>query len=334
MAETIFVEYPDDELGSESLTQTYILQNFASLRNKLLPNKERDSDMISYVFDLFDEDGDDEDDLSPGQKYEINRMLNYPFFAHKVLDDFEKTDEEKHDIYLDSLTQSDNSEGKVALVDGAMGGGKTGFLCWTLDEYHKRKPNLKYFFVTKSDTKPLLPKWITIVKDIMEVESYCAKYKIGCVAGVDEGAISLNARRAMSGENISASEFLVKLRQKGITLIILVQDIFLVDKNVRRVTQIRILKFGISFGTESKKNGESTNEDLQLIRQRLKPHDKTEAYIEISSQRNYIKFKHGLPSWFDSEKTSKYMKDWVSSKQKKQVEIKKIIELNNLSGIE
>ena len=51
----------------------------------------------------------------------------------------------------------------------------------------------------------------------------------------------------MRRENVEATEKLVQLRQRGITMLILVQNAKMVDTNVRRLASIRALKFGIDF---------------------------------------------------------------------------------------
>jgi hypothetical protein len=225
-------------------------------------------------------------------------MRQHLFFAKQIIENERMSNEEKINVLMRSATQQDNKEGKIILVDGAMGGGKTGFGCWFIDEYHKRKPYLNYFFVTKSEQKPRLPSWFKVIEDITDTRP-------NSIALIDEGAINLNSRRAMTRNNVETSELLVKLRQKGITMIFLVQNIKMIDPNVRRLSSIRVLKWGIDFGSD-----DNDSDDVKLIRKRLKPKDKTEAYMEIYSSSKYFNFKHGLPEWWDDEKVSKYMKNW------------------------
>lgn len=239
--------------------------------------------------------------------YQYNFMQQHLFFTKKIVTNFALSNEEKIEILINNLTQSDNKEGKIVLVDGAMGGGKTGFGCWLMDEYHKKKDYLNYFFVTKSDKKPELPPWFKIIGDLTDTIP-------NSMALIDEGAINLNARRAMTKENVEASQLLVKLRQKGITMIFLVQNIKMIDPNVRRLASMRVLKWGIDFGAE-----DNQDEEINLIRKRLKPRDKSEAYIEIPSSLTCINISHGLPDWWDDEKVSKYMKEWKQFKKVKEV---------------
>jgi hypothetical protein len=244
-------------------------------------------------------------------------MLNYPFFGNKILDDYEMTNEEKQQIFLKNMTESENNEGRIILIDGAMGGGKTGFACWGVDEYHKIKPYLKYFFITKSAHLPELPQWIRIIKSIEEIEN-------DSIVIIDEGAIQLGSRSSFSRENLQASELLVQLRQRGITMLIIVQNILMVDINVRRLATIRILKYGVQFGIDKKREHQKENKNLELIRNRLKPKNKSRAYIEIASERVYLNFSHPLPAWWNKETTSKYMKKCdLKEERRKEIEERK-----------
>jgi hypothetical protein len=241
-------------------------------------------------------------------------MMHYPYFANKILDDYEMSNEEKQDEIMDNLTNEDKKEGKLILVDGAKRGGKTGFGMWLIDRYHERKPNLNYCFVSKRDNHPPLPSWFKFFKSVDELPN-------DCIALVDEGAINLNARRAMSKENVDASEELVILAHKGITLIILVQHIKMVDSNVRRTADIRVLKFGINFGSD-----DNTSDDVKLIRSRLKPKNKTEAYIEIGAYQIYRRLTHGLPSWWN-DAVSKSWRDTHKSIDNKKESKKSVLDL-------
>lgn len=207
--------------------------------------------------------------------------------------------DEKIYTFLQSLVYEDKGGGRIVLVDGARGGGKTGFGCWVIDQYHEKKPRDKYYFVTKADNKPSMPHWVRVVKDITEVPN-------NSIALIDEGAIQLSSRRHSNRENKEACDRLVVLRHKGITLIILVQNIRMVDINVRRLADIRVLKYGIPFGAEDK---EGESDDVKEIRKRLRPRSYKDAYIEIKAHRRFMKFNHDLPVWFDTEKTSKSFKD-------------------------
>lgn len=256
-------------------------------RLRYLLIEERDCFMITYIEQKFSEES---------WSYQKYLMLEHPYFANKILDDFELNDEEKKDIFFKNLVYHDGGGGRIVLVDGSKGGGKTAFGCWVLDEYKKLKPYTKFFFITRAINRPKLPDWIKVIDSVEGLEN-------DCVAVVDEGAIQLSSRRHSTRENKEASDRLVVLRHRGITLIILVQNIKMVDTNVRRLADLRVLKYGIPFGSEDKQD-----EDLELIRTRLKPRNEKETYVEILSKKKHLKFTNGLPEWFDIEKTSKSFK--------------------------
>ena len=281
MADDSVMTYPEDTIFYDYAYLQYLLK------------EERDASLITYVEQHFNPES---------HPYQIFLMLNYPFFANKILDNYEMSNDDKQDKFLRKLTYKDRGGGKIILVDGMRGGGKSSFGCWVLNEYHKISPNICFFFVTKAENRPQMPEWIEVVKDITQVPN-------NSVALIDEGAIQLNSRRAMTKTNIDASERLVILRHKNISLIILVQNVLMVDANVRRLADIRVLKHGIIFGTERKQRGDIISKDLELIRNRLRPRNFTEAYIEIASDKIFMNFTHTLPEWWDDEKTSKSFKD-------------------------
>lgn len=264
---------------------------------------ERDAMLVTYIEENFDE---------VSHSYQASLMLQNPYFGNKILDDYELNNDEKQEMFLNNLTNSDKKEGKLVLVDASKGGGKTGFGMWIIDSYRERKPWLNYYFVTKKERNriPDLPEWIKICKAVSELPN-------DCVALIDEGAINLNSRRAMTKDNIEASEQLVILRHKGITIIVLVQNVKMVDANVRRTADIRALKFGIRFGSDE---GNSKDmKEVNMIRDRLRPRDKTEVYIEIAALQIYIKFQHGLPDWW----TDNISKSWANYKpEEKKKEVK------------
>lgn len=274
------ISYPDDHIFYDWAYLQYLLR------------QERDAELLTYVEQHFN-------DESLG--YEVSLMFKYPFFAVKILDDYEMTNDEKQEKLFNKLVYDDQGGGRICLIDGAKGGGKTGVLCWILDEYHKRRPDLKYYFVTKATIRPPLPSWINVVDSIDQVPN-------NCIAGIDEGGIQLSSRGAMTRENKDASTQLIVLRHKGISMIILVQNVLMVDINVRRLADIRLLKYGIPFGTERKRPGEQTNKDLELIRQRLKPRNNKEAYVEIMSDKIFVNFSHPLPKWWNDDEISKSYK--------------------------
>jgi hypothetical protein len=249
--------------------------------------------------------------------YQHFLMKKNLYFCKKIIGDDELTNDRKKYILMENLLKN-RRPGKICLVHGEMGGGKTGIGCFILDMFYKNRFDLlkrktrkylKFFFVTKSETKPQLPSWIKIVDSTNKLRN-------NSFALIDEGAIQLNARRAMSRENIDASMELVKLRQKGITLIILVQHEKMVDPNVRRLATVHIYKKGSDFT-----HTEGSNEQVDLIRNRLKARRINEAYVEVRSSGLFMNLEHELPDWWDDERVSKYMKNW-----KKKPEIKQEVE--------
>lgn len=277
-----------------------IIYDYAYLRYLL--EEERDAIMITYIEQHFKEES---------YKSQIWLMLQYPFFANKILDDYEMENLEKQKKLFNKLVYSGG--GKIVLIDGSRGGGKTGTGTWILDEIHKRISELKFYFITKSQAKIPLPNWIIVVNNVDEVPN-------DSIALIDEGAIQLSSRRSWTDESQETSDKLVALRHKGITMIILVQNILMVDVNVRRLADVRILKYGIPFGVERRKTGEMISKDLELIRTRLKPKNYTEAYIEIPSDRVFLKFNHPLPEWWDDNTISKSLKDFISDRGKERRE--------------
>jgi hypothetical protein len=297
------VVYPDD----------HIIFDYAYLRAQL--ENERDYEVVSYIEQHFNEES---------YKYQLSLMLNYPFFATKILEDYSMDNENKISILLKKICYEQG--GKIILIDGSRGGGKTGFGSFLINEIHNKFPKKYCYWVTKSKAKIPLPNWIKIVGNIDLVPN-------DSIALVDEGAIQLNSRKSSTTENKDASERLVVLRHKGITMIILVQNIKMVDVNVRRLADIRALKYGIPFGTT---DGEDINKDLEFIRSRLRPRSNREVYIEITSIHLFMNFKHNLPDWWDDDKISKSYRSFEKQEavafKKKYTKILKQIKGSSISG--
>lgn len=310
MEESITGEY------SLSLSDTNVLVEklfYDSVYLRYLLENEKDCELLNYVEEHFPSESD-------SQKYQIALMLKYPFFGNKILENEEMSNDEKQEIFFRYSAKSEESnKGRIILIAGEMGGGKTGFGCWGLDEIREEHPYLKikYFFVTTSSKHPELPQWFKIVGSIDDVED-------NSYAFIDEGVLSMNARSSGSRENIETSKKLVQLRQRGITLEVATQNILMVDINIRRLATIIIIKSGATMQSSSREINHEENKDLELIRARLKARSINQAYMEIPSKGIYLNFTHPLPKWWDDEKVSKYMKGWDLKKERqKEAEQKK-----------
>ena len=238
--------------------------------------------------------------LQESREHQYRLMYKYKYFSMVLIENYVLSNEQKINILLKNLSWGDGEEGKLITVTAGKRGGKTAFCFFLLEEYHKRKPNLKFAFITKRDILPPLPDWISVVNSIEDLKPFT-------VAVADEGAVDFNARKSMYHDQIDDMETLPILSHKKITLIVNTQHDDLIDLNIHRTSDMKVLKHGGKI--PKKKFIEEVSEEKEMIRNRLKARSVKEAYVEIqrdveTGRERILHFSHGLPTFW-SQKLSK-----------------------------
>lgn len=257
--------------------------------------------------------------------YEFNFMNEHLIFSKAIIEDYQKSNEQKVEDLIDSVSYG---KSKIIVIVGARGSGKTATALW-LAEQSKQKGNHEYiYYVGKPENSDMYPSWIKFVSTLDDLPH-------SCFAIVDEAAIKYNARKFQQEQNVELTEKMVIARHQDKTLILITQNIKLVDINVSRLYDIVLFKMGTEYGLQRKRAGEGINayeKEKMLIRNRLKPKTKQEVLIEYLTGpvSIFYKFTHGLPSFWDNEKISKSFKNYRKEEEdKKKVKptIRKVIKI-------
>jgi hypothetical protein len=261
-------------------------------------------------------------------EYEYNLMNKNLLFAKSVIEDNEMSDEEKR---IELINEVRYGKSKIIMVVGSRGSGKTANALWLGEKQHEEGGHNIIYYVGTPEYSNLYPKWIKFVPTLEELPN-------NCFALVDEAAIRYNARDFASTENKELSKRLTILRHKGISLIIITQNIQLVEINIDRLADVIIYKMGTTYGIRKKNIGEQSHEMMQqkmMIINRLRPKTKEDVMVEYLSGHNSIfrKFTNPLPSFWDDNKISKSFQHYSSTKKLDGKQIKKQKEVISEAGI-
>lgn len=277
------------------------IQDIASLREWF---RENETHIISYIESRFER---------VSHAYQFNLMLEHLIFTKAVIDDAKLTQEQKIDELIEAIKFG---KSKIILVVGSRGAGKTASALFLAEAAHELGGHEIIYYVGEPAEKESYPKWIKFVKllDDLPNNSY---------ALIDEAAIKYNARKSRTSENMELTEKMVILRHKGITLVLITQNIMLLEINCDRLADIIIYKMSPDYGFRRKKGEMMTKmfRERMLIINRLRPRTKEECMAEYKSGAASVfrKFCTPLPSfWTDG--ISKSFKKFVKTEQVKQAE--------------
>jgi len=277
-----------------------------------------------YVFQNFS---------TASQEHQLNFMEQHLFFTKKIIEDAAISNSGKQGYLLDSLSYG---KSKIVIIEGSRGGGKTATSFWIVNELHEKNLHQKFYFVKTGEKPKGLPDWIVHVQDMDEVPNNSL-----CI--VDESAIKYNSRNSWSDENKDFVKRLVILRHKGISIIMITQHMKMIEIGARRLADIKIYKLGSNLTNED----ERADDEKRLVRERLRPRDKTECLVEIPIFNKFYKFTHGLPTWFNDtlsrsfvdfnpeEQTKKTKREKFEAvketfRMKKEIELAKIEKMKEL----
>lgn len=216
--------------------------------------------------------------------YQFNFMKKHLFFTKKIIEDHQKDNLEKQQNFLDQLSYG---KSKIAVIEGARGGGKTATACWIGDELYLRGLHKKIYFVKSGEKPKGFPDYFIVVPEIEDVPP-------GSLAIVDESAIKYNSRNSWKDENKDFISRLVVLRHKDISVILITQHLKMIDIGIRRLADIKIYKKGANLTHED----EGPDDERHLVRARLRPNQTNEVLIEIPGNNSFFKFIHDLTEWW------------------------------------
>jgi hypothetical protein len=268
-----------------------IYEDIASLEEWFFENEE--CFIIPYIEKNFKEVSFD---------YEFDFMKQHLFFTKIIIEDNAMTNDQKLRELYDNVSRG---KSKIVIVVGMRGQGKTATGMLLLEELYNKALHNRFYYVGKPSDESEYPKWLKFCDDLDNLPN-------NSIAIIDEAVIKYSARRSMSGENVSLTEKMVILRHKGCTLIFMAQNLRMADTNIDRLADIIIYKKANKYGNEKDKE----SEDIQLIRQRLKPRTKSQAMIEYRLSGKFRSITHKLPSFWNEETISKSFKEFKKEDKK------------------
>jgi len=263
---------------------------------------ERDAELLTFVEQKYPEES---------HSVQIKRMLEFPFFANKVLDDFSLSYDTKLRKFFNMLSFG---KSKIITIIGGRGSGKTAFAMYVVEQLYKEGHHKNVYYVKKGERPPWLPEWINTAQNMEEVPNKS-------FAILDETVLEYGARNFHTDENKSFTERLVILRHKDTSVMLVTQHSKLIDINIRRLSDILVYKNGANIEQEG-----AQDQERFMILSMLMPHDKTRSLIEVKQFNNFWVVQTGLASFWDDELVSKTYRDYNPDKVKREQRTKKFHE--------
>jgi replicative DNA helicase len=190
---------------------------------------------------------------------------------------------------LQSFIDKLNMPGKIGIILGARGTGKSALGMRILENVHSQTKKPVYAMGFREDK---LPVWINVVNSIEDVEN-------NSLLLVDESGITFSSREAMSNANKLLSELLLIARHKDISILFITQNSSNIEINTLRQADFLLLKpsslLQMDFERKSIKNiYESVSDMFEELDKELGL-----TYIYSSKYRGFV--KNTLPSFWSQD---------------------------------
>lgn len=187
------------------------------------------------------------------------------------------------------------TQGKIGIVLGGRGSGKTAFGVKFLENAYS-KTKKKCFAIGLN--KESLPSWIKSIESPEEIEN-------NSFVLIDEGGVLFNSRKSMSNANKILSNLILISRHKGINILFISQNSSNLEVNILRQADYLVLKPSSLLQKDfERKKVQKLYEDKEKDFKKL---DKKEdiSYIYSDKFRGFV--SNPLPSFWE-EKLSKSFK--------------------------
>lgn len=260
---------------------------------RFLLQTDYEAQLISYIEQSFNE---------PSWNNQLRIMLKFPYFGLKILKDYEYDNDVKLNKFFDVLRYG---KSKIITIIGGRGSGKTAMAMFCVEKMYEEGIQKNVYYVKQGERPEWLPSLFYHVQTMEEVPN-------GSIAIIDETAIEYSSRNFYDEKNKSFTDRLVILRHKDISVILITQHSKLVDINIRRLSDIVILKKNANIDKE-----DETEQTLMII-ERLMPRDSKHALIIIKDTHSYWSVRTGLPSFWDDELVSKTFKDYSPEQRRRE----------------
>lgn len=178
------------------------------------------------------------------------------------------------------------------IFTGFKGSGKTGLSYWIAEELNKEPYNKRTCILYPINFDPsILPYYFYPAESEEEIE-------IGDYAIFDEAQLRINSRRSNTKMNVNFTSWLTVQRHKGISMLMIQQDISMADKNEFRLADGFIFKpSGITQLREKMSRGNALMKFLEFLR----PLSNKETLYISSDLQLILLFENPLPSFWSDE---------------------------------
>lgn len=248
--------------------------------------------------------------------YEYAFMQRHLIYCRAMVEDYRLSNEEK---IFELLQEVHFGKSKIITIVGSRGSGKTATALFLGEEAHNQVNHNNIYYVGIPENPDIYPTYFRFVQQIEDVPN-------NSFAIIDEASIQYSARNYQQKKNKDLTSNMVIARHKGITLVIITQNLNLIDINIRRLSDIIIYKPGSDYGLQ-KKRGEvmsKMQKEKMIIMTRMKPTDKNECLIEFlsGSYTKYRRINHPLPTFWNEEQISKSHRHYkIQSEIKQQIAV-------------
>lgn len=211
-----------------------------------------------------------------------------PHVGLAVAKNFEMTNLTKKEKFIKIMSKPTLN----VIFTGFKGSGKTGLAYWIAEELNKEPYNKKTCILYPINFTPSIMPWYFYPADNEE------KISIGDYCIFDEAQIRINSRRSTTKLNVNFSQFLTIQRHKGISMLMIQQDIEMSDLNEFRLADGFIFKpSGITQLREKMNKGNVMMKFLNFLR----PLSNKETLYMSSDLQTIILFENPLPSFWSDE---------------------------------
>lgn len=204
-----------------------------------------------------------------------------PYIGYVVLNDYARNLKDPQINWKKMLSIIDQPGCEIVLISGSKREGKT-YLGWQILEEMYKKGHDVYWVGPPVN----LPDWCKYAADISELPA-------GAFGLVDEAAVFLNNRKAMTKKNIGLLDHIPTMAHAGVTCIFITQSTARTDTALTGWADIHFKKkYSNVYGQSTERNVVVDDFDYYF-----NPPDKTWSYIKSGSLTGLIQGPH-LP-WYD-----------------------------------
>lgn len=214
-------------------------------------------------------------------------FIENPHIGLAVAKNYEMSNIKKRNRFLELMSKPTLN----VIFAGRKGSGKTGLAFWIAEELKKEYDKNACIVYPINFNPNILPYYFYPANNEDEIE-------VGDFAIFDEAQMKISGRRSTSKVNLNFSSFLTIQRHKGISLLMIQQDINMSDLNEYRLADGYIFKpSGIAQLKETTNKGNVLMKFLDFLR----PLNNRETLYINSDLSTILLFENPLPTFWTEE---------------------------------